>query len=283
MSFIWYPAQAALVIVSGASAGGPTDVVGSDSLTISESAVAVLINAVPTDSFTLSETATATILAVAVDSATLSESASASSGASNILSNDSATVTDSMTAVTAADVGVDSATVTDTTTQVVLSFNPETITFSESAVGLLAAVAVDSATLSEVATPQLNTAGNVTSTETVTLSESPAATLAAVTSDSLTVTDVVATQGILALVDSLTLGESVSQGADFTGEAIGTPSISLRITSGVTAAQITITFDSSVITFDSANVTWDGTVVTALPVSGIRVGGGSPALSAVVE
>lgn len=270
MSFHWY--KLTMLTLLPAAGGGVSDVVATDSFTVTESAV-VEVFPVATESATVTEVGTGLALVVAVDSGTITESA-VTTFANDAAGSDSAVVTESVTALLATVTAVDTGTLSEAATGTVDVTGSESGTVSESALGFVAVVASDSFTVTELASATQDSGTDFSQSDAVTFSESAVSVVLTVTAtESLTVTESGLGFADAVASDSGIVSESASTAADLTGEAeYDTISIGPRITVNESAGRISLAFDSSYITFDSTLVTWDGSYVGDIPnIVGVRV------------
>lgn len=247
--------------------GGPTDVVGTDSFTLSESSSTVG-QAVGVDTFTLSETsAIALLIGSAVDVFTLTEAAIAQSGGNNLVAVETITLSDSLVAVVLAS-PTDTATLTDALTELTLDFpnTTEIFTLSEASVAVVNVVATDSATLTDLAS--LASGNNLSAADAFILSESATATLVAVALDALSLTDTVETLGALSLVDTLTFSEATDTGGTILTGIARFSSITIRPRIEVhpsAGADSQVTWGDTAVLMGSELVTFGGGYLGELP------------------
>jgi len=267
VAHLWYPVHTALVTLLVSGGAGPSDVVGTESLAVGEAAVATLLP-VATEPLTFTESATGLALVVRTESLVVSEDAQATQGANNLLSTDSAAVTDALTTLLALLTPVDAATVTDvsTTLDIIFSGVAEVFVVSETAVVLAIVARTDNATVSEIATPTLISSGNIADSEIVTLSEQRVASLAAVAVDTGTVTESVSPFASSSSAESYTVSEAALIVAPFVGVAsISSVSLGPRVTLTVGAGAGAVTCDNTLITSDSTLTTCDGGYLAVVP------------------
>ena len=272
MSFIWYPAQAMMVLTLTAGGGG-SDVVGTDTVTLSEAAVAQLLP-VATDSFTLSESATSQGLVLSVDAFAFSDSGIATSGGANQVGVDTFTLTEQTPAVVVPLAKTDSATLTEAATSAAILTGSDSGALSETGLGFAAVVATDTLAVSDAAVAV--SGGNaVTASDAASLSEVVAITTTVVASETETLTDAILPVAAVVVTDSLAESEASEISSPFIGIASITGLLLLpRIGMNGTAGAASVTWDSSLITFDSTLTTFDGGYLAPLlPGVGLTVRG----------
>jgi len=256
--FWWYPGWTAMLLLT-AAAGGGSDVVGTDSFSFAESAVAQLIPAA-TDSAVIAETATATVAVSASDTFTLgTEDAQVTTGAANLNSTDALTLSEALTTLQATLALSDSATLTDTLTTVnVVGGASDSLAISEALTAVATIAAADSFSLGEVATPTLISGNNIADSESFAITESATATLVATGVESLSLTDSAALAAAAVGTEPFILTESADLTAPFVGVARADRVYLLaRLLAGTPSADAP-SFDSTLITWDSLLTTFDG-------------------------
>jgi hypothetical protein len=263
------------------SGGGGITAVAADTVTVSDSAVAIVTKvASATDAVTVSDSAVSSVLAVAsaTDSVTVSDSAvsgviSTASAADSVTVGDSAAATVSVAASASDSVAVsdsadaivtitasaqDSLTVSDSAAAVVtiVSVATDSVTVSDSAdaVVTVVAVAADTVTVSDSAAASVSGGGLVAeAADSVTVSDSANAivTVVASASDSVTVSDSAeaGTVSSAAATDSVTVSDSATASTAFSAAASDSVTVN---DSAVAITTLTASASDSLTPSDSA-------------------------------
>lgn len=264
MGHIWYPVHSVLIPLLVAGGAGPSDVVATETCTVTETAVAELFP-VATDSLAITETASGLALVVAVDAGAITEDAQVTQGASDIISAESLTITDTLTDLLAAASGAESATVTELAVPVASVSASETPTITESAVVLAIVTAADGLGITDTGVPSTTSGSDITTGESLAVSEHAVALLTVAGNEAPAVTETAVADGQITLVETLTVSEAGSIQAPFVGIASGSVGLSLRVLVVGNAGASTVTWDSTLITFDSTLTTFDGGYLGDVP------------------
>lgn len=284
----FYWVARALRVTGASGGGGGITVDASDTITLSDSAVAQL-SAVATaaDTLTVSDSATALLQAVATASDTASFTDSATAGVQfTAAGSDTLTVSDSATAVLQAVAAAsDTFSPSDSATALLqaAAAGSDSLSLTDSAVAVLQAVATASDTLTLTDSATAGLASVAEAADTLTLTDSATATVAleGVASDSITLTDSAVAETALtaAAADTLTLSDSAvaqlqatAAGADTLAltdsatallQGVAAASDSLALTdSAVAQIQAVATASDSIALTDSATASRSSVAVT---------------------